>query len=273
MSLNVFVTGLSGVIGRHITELVTSASPSWTVIPVTPDLNDPAQVSKFCEDSPFPDVLLHLAAIVPTKKVQAYPMAAYLVNAIGTGYIMQALLKRNPKLWTLYASTSHVYQPSERPIQETACLGPITGYGRTKLAGEGVALDIVASEPLSALCIARIFSVYSPDQDDSFLYPMLLEKKRSWVGKSPVSIQGWNHVRDFLSAEEVASCLVELLKGRAEGVFNIGSGKGLTIRDFAREIVGLEVEPSPAEKVLPATSLVADISSYERYLNGISTRS
>lgn len=272
MSLNVFVTGLSGIIGRRIPGMVTVANPSWTIIPVTSDLSDPAQVSEFCENAPFPDVLLHLAAIVPTGTVQADPMAAYVTNAIGTGSLIQGLLRRNPELWTLYASTSHVYQPSDDPIPETSRLEPITGYGRTKLAGEMVAKDILLKEPLGALCIARIFSVYSPDQHDSFLFPMLLSKKRTWDGKSPVAIQGWNQVRDFLSAEEVAFRLVELLKGRAEGVFNIASGKGVTIRDFAKQTVNLEIDQSPAQAAVPATSLVADISAYERYVNGFKTR-
>lgn len=269
MSRNIIVTGASGVIGRRVTVMLASADTDWTVIPVPVNLRDQALVSEFCETAPFPDILLHLAATVPTEKVRADPLSAYLVNAVGTGTILQGLLKRNPRLWTLYASTSHVYQPRETPIPETACVNPITVYGRTKLAAEWVALDVVANASMSALCIARIFSVYSPDQHGSFLFPTLLSRKSSWDGKNPIRIRGWNNVRDFLSAEEVASRLIELINGRAQGVFNIGSGKGLTVLEFARQILNLDIEPSLEEKASAPTSLVADVSNYERYVNGI----
>lgn len=267
MSPNVYVTGSSGVIGTRVIRGLAAAMPLWTVIPVTVDLRDFTQVTAFCDDFPAPDLLVHLAAMVPTASVREDPVGAYKVNALGTGHIIQATIRRNPSLWTLYTSTSHVYQPSRSPVKETSPLEPVTAYGRTKLAGEMIASDAVALEATSGLCVARIFSVYSPDQRSSFLYPALLSRKKSWDGKGPLVVEGWNNVRDFLSAEEVASRLLQLIVGRAEGVYNIGSGIGLTVREFAHEALKLDVDPSPSSAANPATFLVADTSRYERFVN------
>lgn len=272
MSTNVYVTGSSGVKGNRVVRGLAAAMPAWSVIPVTVDLRDLAQVTAFCEDFPTPDLLVHLAARVPTVSVREDPVGAYSVNALGTGHIIQATVRSNPNLWTLYASTSHVYQSSRSPIRETAPLEPVTIYGRTKLAGEMVAADTVAIAGMSGLCIARIFSVYSSDQPSSFLYPTMLSRKSSWDGKRPLVVEGWNNVRDFLSAEEVASRLLQLILGRAEGVFKIGSGIGLTVREFAHEALNLNIEPSPSSAANPATYLVADTSRYERFVNAATAR-
>ena len=268
--MNVFLTGASGVIGRELARLMTSSHLGLKVISVDVDLLDTTGLLDFVEKAPFPDALVHLAAIVPTGRVQMDPFAAYKVNALGTGSIIQAFLTRNPHLWTLYASTSHVYRPSKSPIAESAPLEPTTIYGRTKLAGEMIASDLVSNVSTSSLCIARIFSVYSPHQRDSFLYPVLLSKKNSWDWKDPVLLHGWNNVRDFLPAEEVAHRLLRLVIGHGTGVFNVGSGKGLTVKDFAKVVLGLEVKDSLAEMAVPESALIANISRYERFLNGLS---
>jgi len=271
MSQNMFVTGATGVLGRRLLGQLGSAFPDWNVIPVAVDLRDPEAVASFCEKSPFPDLLFHLAAIVPTVRVDEDPLDAYMVNAIGTGRILGGMLARNPSLWGLYVSSSHVYASGDSALSEESPLSPMSAYGRTKLAGELVAADLFAARPDAHLCVARVFSMYSPDQNESFLFPKLLSLKRSSGNGLAQTVKGWDNVRDFLPADDVAGHLVNLCLGRAEGVYNVGSGVGVTVASFARAILGLEVELSDATRSPKKSVLVAEISKYERYLDEIGT--
>jgi nucleoside-diphosphate-sugar epimerase len=216
-------------------------------------------------------LLFHLAAIVPTVKVDRNPLDAYEVNAIGAGRILEGMLRRNSKLWALYVSSSHVYSSDESSLREDSQLSPTSTYGRTKLAGELVAGDIFESKQEAVLCIARVFSMYSRDQDDSFLFPKLLSLRDASPSENLLTVRGWDNVRDFLHADDVAACLVNLALGRAVGRYNIGSGVGLTVANFATDVVGLEISTAESERSLEKTRLVADISKYERYLSGLGT--
>lgn len=267
---NVFVTGASGVLGRRIVSLLGRLQPSWTVIPVGVDLRDVQAVSAFCDASVRPDMLIHLAAIVPTGRVNHDPLSAYEVNSVGAGRIFQAMLSVNPELWGLYVSSSHVYAPSDYPLTEASEIRPASAYGRTKLAGEFSVTDVFDGEGRANLCIARVFSMYSPDQDRSFLYPGLLSLKKDPAnfGKK-VPVHGWDNVRDFLHADAVADYLVRLVSTGAAGLFNIGSGLGRSVASFASEVVGINPDLVDELKSENRTSLVANVSKLRSHLDGL----
>jgi len=266
---NVFVTGASGVLGKRVVSLLRRLQPSWTVIPVGVDLRDAQAISSFCEASERPDMLFHLAAVVPTARVDNDPLEAYEVNSLGAGRIFQAMLSKNPKLWGLYVSSSHVYASSESPLTEASKICPASAYGRTKLAGEFLVTDLFDAEGKGNLCIARVFSMYSPDQDRSFLYPNLLSQKRdSVISGNKVEVHGWDNVRDFLDADTVADYLVGLGFSGADGVFNIGSGIGTSVGAFASEVVGIEPDLAERFKSPGQTTLVANVSKLRSHLSG-----
>lgn len=252
------ITGSSGVIGRHVENFVRRHNPRLEVIPYHGDILNEHAITKWAEKAQ-PDSVLHLAAVVPISSVEANPEGASRINIEGTQLLAETLLKSRmgKKLKFLYASTAHVYRSSPAPIREESDLAPLNLYAQTKLDAEVALGRVQKDHPELELTITRIFSVYSQDQPDSFLYPSLLRRfKESKSGD--IELVGCNNVRDFLHAEQVAELLALLSMTNFSGVINVGSGKGKTIKQFAVEQTGASVKCAPTD--FPPSHFVANVS-------------
>ena len=78
------------------------------------------------------DAVIHLAAMVPVKKVNRNKKAL-IVNLDGTKNIIDSLNKySNKKVWFFYSSTSHIYSYGYRIKNESSDSIPLNYYGKTK---------------------------------------------------------------------------------------------------------------------------------------------
>lgn len=82
-----------------------------------------------------PDVVVHLAAMTGVDACEEEPDRALAVNAVGTANVADAARAAGALL--LYTSTDYVFDgEKEEPYVESDPPDPISGYGRSKLAGE-----------------------------------------------------------------------------------------------------------------------------------------
>ena len=208
-----------------------------------------------------PDVILHLAAVVPTEKVSREPALARRVNSMGPARFAEAVMAgcTGPAPHFVFTSTSHVYQSSEEPIDETGLVSPQNIYGETKLAGEQNLAKIQDENQRFRLLIARVFSVFSEDQAESFLLRSLQRKLAAAAPSRVLHIPGWDHTRDFLHASQAARLLLDLAMAKSSGVVNVGSGSGKTILDFASHYFQTNIEVKGPPKSQNPSSLVANI--------------
>jgi nucleoside-diphosphate-sugar epimerase len=100
----------------------------------------------------------------------------------------------------------------------------------------------------------------------------MARRLRDHVGPGPLAIRDGDAVRDFSSATEVAERIAALSRIGAEGVFNIGTGRGMTVIARVRSWFGDAVDLT-AESTGPSTSIVADISKLGRLLDERDRRS
>ena len=172
--------------------------------------------------------IIHLAAIVPTKNVLKDKKKSYLVNYMGTKYLIDALKKKykKKKIWFFFASSSHVYSFSEKKINEKSKIKPISYYGQLKRMSE---IYLLKNKKYFKICIGRIFSFTDTRQDISFFVPSIFDKiKRN--KKYPYSELN-KEVRDFLSTKDIVKIIRNLLEKRFSGVINICSGSGVNLFD------------------------------------------
>ncbi len=173
------------------------------------------------------DLIIHLAAVVPTKKVEKNYQNALKVNLSGTKNLVDAINKvaYKPK-WFFFASTSHVYNSqNNKKISENSILRPATKYGFTKIKAE----KYIEKNLTIPHAIGRIFSYTHYNQSTSFLIPSLVNR----IKIKKKLFENLNHYRDFVHIDDIASAINLMWKIRAKGVFNIGSGKKTNIRDIA----------------------------------------
>lgn len=210
------------------------------------------------------DAVLHFAAIVPTQSVQADPARAFRVNVGGTANLISALAACEHKPWLFYAGSSHVYRPQPEPLREDAPVSPINPYGLSKRMGEQI-VETSAGPAGLPWCVGRIFSFYHPEQTGSFLYPTLRHRFAADDLARPFPLHGLDDVRDISLADELVALIVDLTERRAQGIVNIGSGKGIRIADFVQSLAPKPLQIVPASASAP-TSLVADITRLRQVL-------
>ena len=202
------------------------------MIPYRGDIIDRKSIFEWFEKYDL-DIIIHLAAIVPIKKVNKNKNKARQVNFNGTKNIVDACIK-NKIQWLFYSSTSHVYKPSKKKISENFIKKPISYYGKTKLEAERYIIKKLDKNQIP-YCIGRIFSTTSKDQKNSYLVPDL--KKKIKNSKSKIILKNLNHYRDFISMEDITKVINILLKKKFIGVINIGSGKSIYLKNIAKIIL------------------------------------
>jgi len=175
-------------------------------------------------------MVMHFAAIVPTKTVTKNYKYANNVNFIGTKLLVNEVIKYNKIKWFFYSSTSHVYKFSNNKISENGVVNPISKYGLTKLKGENYIKKKLQNK--IPFCIGRIFSFTSTKQSKDYIIPSIFNKIKS--KKKEILFSNINHYRDFLSLKDISSAILVLAKKNATGIYNIGSGKKILISDIVK---------------------------------------
>jgi UDP-glucose 4-epimerase len=225
------ITGSTGVLGKTI-----SKELNYQFIPFKGRVENKKHISEWLKNNDF-DLIIHLAAIVPTKAVNDNFKKANKINFEGTKNIVDAILKYMPNLkWFFFSSTSHVYKLKKEfeTIDEKSTILPLTKYGLTKAKAEKYIIHKMKNS-LVRYCIGRIFSYSDINQKKLYLLPSLINKiKKS--KKKCIFFKDLNHYRDFSSTRSICAAINILRKNRSMGVYNIGSGKCFFLEDIAKYI-------------------------------------
>lgn len=128
------------------------------------------------------------------------------------------------------AGERYEFIPADAPLE------PVDSYPASKAAAS-VAFHALACEENLELLILRIFQVYGEGELESRFWPSL--RHAALAGEDLAMSEG-SQVRDFTHVSDVAASFVKALsrKDLAAGrpvIENIGSGRPLTLAEFARE--------------------------------------
>ena len=222
------ITGASGVLGKRLKVYLP-----YNFKVFDNDIRKFNEVNKWIDKNNL-DIILHLAAIVPTKKVKNNYNEAFNVNVKGTLNLINAILKKRKKPnWFFYASTSHVYKLNYKMklSKENETLKPQSLYGNTKKKAEEIILKKLKDTSIK-VCIGRIFSFTDRKQGSDFVIPSIVKKIKLSKNKK-IEFKNLNHYRDFLSTKVIAKYIHNLEKNKCQGVFNIGSGKAFNLKQIA----------------------------------------
>ena len=269
--MRVLVTGADGFVGRRLVgallaqghEVTAACRPGgvssdrWLgdrsgrarVVPL--ELTDAASVRAAVSGEP--DAVVHLAAISSTSDARRDPGQAWMVNAVGTAILAEALAERaNPeRIRFLMASSAEVYGAGPPvPRVESDPLNPITVYAASKTAAEVAALAAARRTGLGVM-IARAFPHTGAGQASQFVVPAFVQRIRAAqrTGARTVATGNLDPVRDLLDVRDVVSAYVGLLeRGKTGEVYNVARGEGVAIREVLTRLahlLGAEVEPVP----------------------------
>ena len=179
------VTGATGFIGSHLVEsLLQKNYEVFCIVRKTSDLSllkklpctfidgDITDRNSLIDAVRDKDIIFHLGGLTKAKSVTDY----YRVNADASQHLYEICLQHNPGIRKIvHVSSLAAAGPSTpgKPRVESDSENPLTDYGKSKLAGEKIAVSFMNKLPIT---IIRPPAVYGPREKDIFFYFQLIDK-------------------------------------------------------------------------------------------------
>lgn len=214
------------------------------------DLCDKQVLSDAVRDS-RPDEIYHLAAQSSVRQSLQDPALTFQVNVLGTQGVLEAACLRAVRARILYVGSADAYGESARsgrPLEEGDPLLPVSPYGSSKAAAEEVARRYGEERGLHIVRV-RPFPHTGPRHSAHFVYPDLARQLcEIRVGRRAARVEiGHGEVRrDLSDARDVtAAYVLALERGEAGAVYNVCSGRSLSVRealDVMMELAGVSAE-------------------------------
>ena len=240
--MRAYLTGGSGFVGgwllRHLAEAGDAAvSPGPDV-----DVTDAARIAADLRAA-APDVVYHLAALTHVGRSWSEPGETFRVNAMGTLNLLEAAAGCDTPPVVVLVSSAEVYGPvtDARRLDEHAELRPVTPYAVSKVAAEFLGLQAFLGRGLHVVR-ARPFNHVGPGQSDDFVVSALARRMiEAEINRDPtIQVGNLAASRDFTDVRDVVTAYRLLAsKGAAGEVYNVCSGRALTIAALAAEMTHL----------------------------------
>jgi UDP-glucose 4-epimerase len=265
--MNVLVTGGAGYIGSVTAELLLNRGHRVTVFDslelghrqavdgrarfIQGDLRRAAEIEAAVRET-RPDAAVHFAAYALVGESMAQP-GKYFENNVGGGLNLVEALRRHGTPRIVFSSTCATYGFPERvPITEDTPQKPVNPYGESKLMFERVLGWYGRLHGLQPVCL-RYFNAcgaterFGEDhQPESHLIPNIL---RVALGREPeLRIFGTDYrtpdgtcIRDYIHIVDLAEAHALAIEKPVTGAFNLGIGRGYSVRELvrvAREVTG-----------------------------------
>jgi UDP-glucose 4-epimerase len=198
------------------------------------------------------DVIFHLAAHIGNVKSLQNPVEDSSINVLGTLNVLEAArIKNVPKV--VYSSSAAIFgELLTMPIAEDHPKNPDSPYGVSKLAGELHALCYHKLYNMSVVAL-RYFNVYGINQRfDAYGNVIPIFANRLVTGQPLVIYGNGEQTRDFVSVKDVAMVnFIAATRLDLNGVYNVGSGRNITINKLANDIQKAAGIITPIEYVAP----------------------
>jgi nucleoside-diphosphate-sugar epimerase len=239
--VRVLVTGAAGFVGRNLTRYLAARGNEVIKTDlregdVTGDLLDEDFVLGRLAEHDF-DALVHLAAITRIPTSIEDPHRVLKVNMLSTLNVLELAARKGARV--VLSSSANVYGvPSQLPVSEQHPVRPRTPYDYSKYVSELLVQAFGAARGLrfSILRSWKLFGEF--DAPTSAVMRFIGAALRS----KPIPLyNAGRDATDFVHVENFCRMVELVLANReAEGmVFNVGTGRLITVRELAQTIVRL----------------------------------
>lgn len=227
----ILVTGSDGQVGYALLKTLAPLGAVKGLTRADGDLSNAEDVAALL-DNYQPHCIVNAAAYTGVDQAESHQETAHALNTQLPAQLA-SWAKDNGAVLVHY-STDYVYDGSgDQPWQEDAPTGPLSVYGKTKLAGD----EAVLSAGIGAI-IFRTSWVYGARGRNFMLTMLKLASEREQL--SVVSDQWGTPTPAWLIAEVTAIALREKLRNAKalEGVYHLTCRGETTWCEFSRAIIG-----------------------------------
>jgi len=199
------------------------------------------------------EVVLNFAAFIEVGESVKEPEKYYWNNVVNTLNLLKVMKEFNVDK-IIFSSTAATFgNPEYTPIDENHPQSPINPYGMTKLMIENIFKDYQKAYGLKFV-VFRYFNACGADEGgeigewhepESHLIPLIMQAA---LGKrEEIKIFGTDYqtedgtcIRDYVHVSDLAQAhwlgLEKLLNGDQGGFYNLGNGKGFSVRQVIESV-------------------------------------
>jgi len=262
MGKTILIPGGAGYIGSHTAFLLAQKGYSvivldkyvhnqvfehpWAKI-VREDFSDTETLHKIFTREKI-DAVMHFAAFIEVGESVKQPQKFYDNNVVKTLKLLEIMGQHNVNKF-IFSSSCAVYgEPISIPIDETHTCNPISPYGKNKLAVEFALQDYARAYGLEYVSL-RYFNaagnlkkegLWEQHDPETHIIPLMV---RAIKNKTPFKIFGTDYdtpdgtcIRDYIHVLDIADAHIKALeyldKGGIPDAFNLGSGKGFSVKEM-----------------------------------------
>jgi len=280
MGANILVAGGAGYIGSHVCKMLKkmgfnvfiydNLSHGYKFLAkygefVLGDVGDRRQLELVLKNYKI-DVVMHFCAFIEVGESVQNPRKYYDNNLYNTINLVDTMLDCGVNK-LIFSSTAAVYGMPERvPIDEDDKKDPINPYGRTKWMIEQLLKDYSDAHGLRYVAF-RYFNAAGADPEgelgeahepETHLIPLVLDAALG-IRKS-IKIFGTDYptsdgtcIRDYIHVNDLADAHIKgveyLLNGNTSNYFNLGNGKGFSVREIIDTVKKVTGKDFPVEEV------------------------
>jgi UDP-glucose 4-epimerase len=271
----ILIAGGAGYIGSHANKILNKKGFKTVVYDnlsrghrefakwghfVLGDLADKDQLRLCFKTYPI-DAVMHYCAFCYVGESVDHPAEYYRNNVVNTLNLLDVMVEYGVKYF-IFSSTCATYgNPLQIPMTEDHPQQPINPYGKSKLMVEQILKDYDKAYGMRHVCL-RYFNAAGADPEgeigewhdpEPHLIPLALQVAAGQ--REHVQIYGTDYdtpdgtcIRDYIHINDLAEAhllaLEYLQQGRPSETFNLGNGKGFSVKEVlneARRITGKNI--------------------------------
>jgi GDP-4-dehydro-6-deoxy-D-mannose reductase len=208
------------------------------------ELSDPTAVRALMEQV-RPEQVYHLAAQPSVQKAWQDPMST-LTNNIGAELqVLTAVREVCPSARVLVVSSSEVYgriSAAQDSVDEETPLGPLDPYSVSKITQEMLAIQHHLAFGMHVVRV-RPFNHTGPRQHTGFVAPDFarqVARIEAGLNEPVIRVGNLGAVRDISDVRDVVRAYtLALCQGEVGTVYNVASGRGISMSDLLRAFLAV----------------------------------
>jgi UDP-glucose 4-epimerase len=275
--LKILIAGGAGYIGGTVANLLMKRGHSVSIydnlthssaalLPrgaefIQGEVSDQEKLTRVLQGAAW-DGVMHFAALIEAGESMQKPEIYFFNNTMATLNLLDTMVRcKISRL--VFSSTAAVYgEPKKIPIEETAALKPTNPYGESKLMVEQMLAWMNRIHGLRFASL-RYFNVAGAipgrgeaHEPESHLIPLILDVA---VGRrKSIKIFGQDYptpdgtcIRDYIHVQDLAEAHLlafEALEQHSRLIYNLGNGKGFSVREVVESARRVTGHPIPVEE-------------------------
>lgn len=256
MQKKAVITGATGFLGKALLQkLIESNYLPFILVRKDSNLENIVELLPFCEcvyyetlkDSELiknlenainADIFIHCAwkGVSNAEREQSSQITYNIALTIDTVTLANQI---NCKKWVGIGSQAEYGIVNKIANEDSTPVNPFSAYGKAKAACYWAASGLCQIFGLEMVW-CRVFSLYGINDNANYLIPYVIQ---SFIeGKSP-SLTGCEQKWDYLHVKDGANAIINLAQSNGTGIFNIGSGKTVVLKEVI-EIIKRKINPN-----------------------------